>query len=600
MTHLNTIKRTAKKGLTLLLIFSTLLLALLSFSTAWLYSGETDHSFNGHVILGYFDPSSGTGESADSPYVISSAKHLYNLSWLQNVGAFTKKTYFELKGDVDMAGCLSGIGVTSGAIPPIGTADHPFIGEFNGNGAIIQNLWISTDESDWYEKPASYEQYQVGSDVGLFGYIGEGANVSNFYLENVEVTNTVTNANLGIIAGYVDGNVSNIGVKNAKFSFKNSSPLSVSSEYSLIGYVTENVVWEDLPSNPETDGPGGDLIVNPSVDQSASQTTGKNNAVEIPGSEGRAYYVGSLVVASPSPQPTATSNYKYTASAIVFNGSKVTYTADLSTTEHLVFDNEAQLEDLKIEQDFIDIFGGTIYALYPKQSEKSKTVLKPDFSKVTGSGTYPHNSVWFKPVGVGNCSIAFSRQSSNANETMSIYRYKRDGDGAIVNNSLQEIILNMPRGQAGGVANGSIVYFSLSIGLDDLGYEYVIGASSVDSGGTAGFVFLKLAGTDEDNGPQPNPDDENYRALRDIDFVNSTEVDLTVTEMHKSVLAISGTQSDVGAIYFDEAGGLVLYLNDSSLEITEQINEEDRESSPVTSEDHEFPSRLDKLPQQVP
>jgi hypothetical protein len=66
-------------------------------------------------------------------------------------------------------------------------------------------------------------------------------------LENIEVTNNVTEqTNLGIIVGSVDGNISNIGVKNAKLSFKDGKSSQVASEYTLVGHKTENVLWEEL------------------------------------------------------------------------------------------------------------------------------------------------------------------------------------------------------------------------------------------------------------------------------------------------------------------------------------------------------------------
>lgn len=90
-----------KRGIALFFVSCALISALLSFSYAWFYSGTTYHFFNGHVILGYFDPTSGNGKSPDSPYIISEPKHFYNFVWLQNVGAFDEKTYLKIKDGVE-------------------------------------------------------------------------------------------------------------------------------------------------------------------------------------------------------------------------------------------------------------------------------------------------------------------------------------------------------------------------------------------------------------------------------------------------------------------------------------------------------------------
>ena len=115
----------------LFLAIALLSFSLLPYSLAWFASNEdhTYHLFNGHAVFGYFDPSSGNGKSADSPFIISEPKHFYNFAWLQNIGAFKEKTYLKIKDNVevlDMAGFLSGENSVSGAIPPIGTSATPF------------------------------------------------------------------------------------------------------------------------------------------------------------------------------------------------------------------------------------------------------------------------------------------------------------------------------------------------------------------------------------------------------------------------------------------------------------------------------------------
>lgn len=104
---------------------------------------------------------------------------------------------FRLVSDIEMSQSESWI--------PIGTSLKPFVGNFDGQGYTIGDLFI--------ESASSY--------LGLFGYIS-GATLENINLENVEInggsnvgglvgyinTSTITNCS---VAGNVDGNGINVG-----------------------------------------------------------------------------------------------------------------------------------------------------------------------------------------------------------------------------------------------------------------------------------------------------------------------------------------------------------------------------------------------------
>lgn len=99
----------------------------------------------GSAKANYFE--SGDG-SPGNPYLISSPVHLYNLAWLQYLGYFNKnsaltngraQSYFKLKNDLVMTGV---------AIPPIGTAEYPFLGHFDGNGCVVSSLTVSNAFDD--------------------------------------------------------------------------------------------------------------------------------------------------------------------------------------------------------------------------------------------------------------------------------------------------------------------------------------------------------------------------------------------------------------------------------------------------------------------
>lgn len=222
---------------------------------------------------------SGDG-SKDNPYKITQARHLYNLAWLQDLGYYDDEDnpkYFELANDIDMSD-LKKDGVQS-PLPPIGilnssdrTNSHPFVGNFKGNGYSIKNLMITTDfTSDNYLKPSRYVLDErtttlingsIASDyTGLFGYIGSKTrgtkletSVSDFTLANAKIGST-KNTLSGYIAGYVDNDISEIGVYHSSFNFsRNVSAINgykYISNYGLIGdYDSDDdiIAWQDKPS----------------------------------------------------------------------------------------------------------------------------------------------------------------------------------------------------------------------------------------------------------------------------------------------------------------------------------------------------------------
>ena len=156
-------------------------------AVAWFASVSQidDATITAGSIANYF---AGGDGSADNPYLLTNANHVYNLTWLQNKGVFEEPKYFKLNADIDMS-TLQGDGARS-AVPPIGTTANPFTGYFDGNGKTVSNLWVSSDENDWKRKPETYTG-DIGSDIGFFGAIGGSADVKNFYLKDVEVTTHV-------------------------------------------------------------------------------------------------------------------------------------------------------------------------------------------------------------------------------------------------------------------------------------------------------------------------------------------------------------------------------------------------------------------------
>lgn len=271
---------------------AALLIIVISFSAisfAWLASGKYlnfPSSFGGSATPAYF---AGGDGSKDNPFRITNAVHLYNLAWLQYLGYFNRRegfnngldqTYFELGKDVDMAGR---------AIPPIGTEEYPFIGEFKGNGHKVTNLTISNKKGtgDLVYAPTNANfssgnmlcrindstKTQEIEIVGMFGVTGNynkyldtyantytglnkaDVNVSNFYVDKIHVRSNSAKTLAGLAAGYIGGNFSNVGVYRSDIKFAaNAQSINdttivssgVLSQYSLVGAYNEDLItWDD-------------------------------------------------------------------------------------------------------------------------------------------------------------------------------------------------------------------------------------------------------------------------------------------------------------------------------------------------------------------
>ena len=204
---------------------------------------------------------SGSGNSPQDPYIISNRNHLYNLAWLQYMGMYNNPTitqkYFKLKNDIDMNGLT---------LPPIGTDEYPFLGNFDGNNKTISNLNISNDDptsnnSDFGVTKPSVSNLQGTTPpniVGFFGVVGQSptiedltytssiVSISNLTLNNLTVKSLTDETLIGLAAGYVDGTMSGvkisgdatINVDGESTTAAMSSITEHISDYGLVGYST--------------------------------------------------------------------------------------------------------------------------------------------------------------------------------------------------------------------------------------------------------------------------------------------------------------------------------------------------------------------------
>lgn len=274
------------KVLTVMLVLS-ILLSSVGTSFAWLAgSNEADTGVNSYVLTQYFESGRGT---YDDPFIIHSPRHLYNLAWLQYLGMFNapesatstdiKQYYFELcDGDNDWSSIHGDSGIAGGVLdmdgwtlPPIGTSKNPFVGNFEGNGITISNLTISSTYShltDVADKETNFAETAYTPEngtcdiVGLFGVIGsvneaDGTltkngneytysssvnEVKNLNVQSITVETETATSLIGIVAGYVNGIVSGVGVIDSKVVSTSTGNLSTDdftvnvSDFSTIGF----------------------------------------------------------------------------------------------------------------------------------------------------------------------------------------------------------------------------------------------------------------------------------------------------------------------------------------------------------------------------
>lgn len=265
-------------ALSLLAAFSTATTAISTI--AWFKYGVTISFGDGSIVpinagaeAAFF---AGGDGSEDHPWEIANRTHLYNLAWLQYIGYFDGsdakhplQPYFVVTEDIDM---------TDITLPPIGTEEHPFVGNFDGGGNTISNLTVSNDDpkqasSDFgVTKPSMTDLNKTNNPpdvVGFFGVVGEYTSsfggsydssivsMTNFTLDSITVKSKTSKTLIGLAAGYVDGNVDSVKVSgsssltvNGQTAVDASNITSKLSDYGLVGYSTNvskgNAYSQDL------------------------------------------------------------------------------------------------------------------------------------------------------------------------------------------------------------------------------------------------------------------------------------------------------------------------------------------------------------------
>ena len=279
-------KRKFLTGVLSVLLYFTVALSMISVTYAWLCYGKgVDLNVKGTAIANYFH--SGTGTEND-PYILTTPRHVYNLAWLQYLGTFNDITdgklnaqvYFELGGNINMA---DGADTGYQTIPPIGTSEYPFLGNFDGKGFNISNAIVANKigSDGLVAHPPVIDDVRYSEIIGFFGIVGDytGAveltstqlkalEVKNLTLTDVTIKTSTTKSLAGLFAGYVNGNVSNINVVSGDITVNSgvlpytetltetniiNNTLSM-SKYALIGdYHTTRINWVGGPGSVTTD-----------------------------------------------------------------------------------------------------------------------------------------------------------------------------------------------------------------------------------------------------------------------------------------------------------------------------------------------------------
>ena len=536
-------KHIFKHTIALILIAVVLLSSLVAFSVAW-FAPPALAPAGGSIFSGYF---AGGDGSAGTPYIITSPIHLYNLAWLQNTGRFNNKTddagnpiqfHFVLAENLNMSAYK---------LPPIGTSDFPFMGTFEGNNHVIEGLTVSNilAENEVEKRPPGVLELNDAEMTGMFGVVGivEKENygttakpsISNFVLKNPTVRACTSQALVGLIGGYVNGDLINIGVEGGTIvsgaantgAMETDEPIS---HFALIGKLGPNVFWNGV-TNSASYNAGGSIEVHSTDTRLQSAVDDMGETIQVPNSiPDRAYISESINISS---EADISKVYRYETMIDAPSGSNY-------TTEFKVVDPYSAIEVNKVDDTGAI---GNLYSMHYKLKgvfANGTTISSPKGISFGGQPTkpgsdgkipdnwneaefangttipIPNDCVWFKPINAGVCDITFFVSNMNSNGFRSIYKFKREPDpnnpGKDIITEWQEMVLvfNKNAFASTSLNNKSMVCYQYKIDQDDLGYEYAIGNSLTFPsnlkdkdkvpGDNAFFYFLALAGASNSGG----------------------------------------------------------------------------------------------------
>ncbi len=154
-----------------------------------IYLASACGSVSGRIkYTNFSEVGSGT---ADDPYKISNLDDLDLLS----KHSYLWDNYFMMTANIDASETATSDIYNNGyGFNPIGDDNIHFAGSFDGNGFVISNIYI----------------HSSSDNIGLFGYVGEGAVLKNIGLYAPMIEPYYSNTNfVGSLAGYVEGGSDN-------------------------------------------------------------------------------------------------------------------------------------------------------------------------------------------------------------------------------------------------------------------------------------------------------------------------------------------------------------------------------------------------------
>ncbi|MFA5224944.1 MAG: hypothetical protein WC425_00005, partial [Bacilli bacterium] len=244
---------------------------------------------------------------------------------------------------------------------------------------------------------------------------------------------------------------------------------------------------------------GGDLIIDPNNPDSpfSPMTTGtrivEGSAIDT------AYYISSLQVTAIN--GGINSLYKYnnkvvctTSTTMQVASTNVNPITMVTSANYLNYVTEEFYARVNASTTTKSVSFGAIPPSVAPSFSNTLTLTLSDNSTIA----VPRNTIWFKPLKGGVSGIAFFRQNQGSTEeSISVYHFKRDGTNIL---NFGEIRFAIGK----NVGNKSVVYFDFEIPqtMVNENYEFLIGQSTTNPATTAGFLYLSLAGTDEDSGTQ--------------------------------------------------------------------------------------------------
>lgn len=637
-----------------LLALLLVILALLCIrgTLAWFTSyTRLDAAFSAGMVISYF--AGGTGTETD-PYIIQEPVHLYNLAWLQNNGYFADtEPYFILSDTsagktpvvLDMGGALGG-----SAIPPIGTEYHPFVGHLNGNGSVIQNLWVSTMPEDWREQPEGENAFS-GQYVGLFGRITNTAEISDLVLDRLEVKTHVEDSVVGLVCGYADARLENIGVFNGILTTGANASTGVrcASNYSLVGDIAPDLWWEDMPEIDLTLLPGADgsapsgtgngLSIDPKEFESVGPLEGTNARPVHLAIPGTAYYTGYSPdkIKTGTPSPLLGSIYDMTNNGAEITEMYINNIGDSAKQNRLrdvldiVKPNDPYSKILTInayenKKKLKLPFGSAanVEDLRGRTADPGNTVQVP--AEETGAMlTVPAPGIWFKPKVNGTAALAFTLLNQSQDRYMMVYKIRRSVEGEQETISVVDAKeFSLPSTIIG---NAGSVYYEYEVEAEQ---EYFISWSGINNhapqvshAGHVGFTYLHITGTHELNGPLPGhggdngqSDPESYhKSILGVDYLTWQELTahieavtaapepvktVTVTPLCQTLLRFQTQEtSPGGSLYFtaasappQEAATVYYYSTANSHTVVDFSTEKD--SGPGTAENPTYYRRSEE------